>query len=103
MKIIKKIIRKIKEDEQNNNISVIKMIANKIINYTINNSFDAPESIKNKKNYASVIQRDDPQKTHDLYFSQQAYQEHQDNNIRKKSQLKEYLQKPRRKKAKMIM
>ena len=73
-----------KEDEQNNNISVIKMIANKIINYTINNSFDAPESIKNKKNYASVIQRDDPQKTHDLYFSQQAYQEHQDNNIRKK-------------------
>jgi hypothetical protein len=60
------------------------MIANKIINYTINNSFDAPESIKNKKNYASVIQRDDPQKTHDLYFSQQAYQEHQDNNIRKK-------------------
>lgn len=38
-----------KEEEQNNNISVIKMIANKIINYTINNSFDAPESIKNKK------------------------------------------------------
>ena len=72
-----------KEDEQNNNISVIKMIANKIINYTINNSFDAPENVKDKKNYASVIQRDEPQKTHDLYFSQQAYQEHQENNIRK--------------------
>jgi hypothetical protein len=72
-----------KEDEQNNNISVIKMIANKIINYTINNSFDAPENIKNKKNYASVIQREDPQKTHELYFSQPAFQEHQDNNIRK--------------------
>ena len=72
-----------KEDDQNNNISVIKMIANKIINYTINSSFDAPENVKDKKNYASVIQRDDPQKTHELYFSQQAYQEHQDNNIRK--------------------
>ena len=73
----------IKQDEQNNNISVIKMIANKIINYTINSSFDAPENIKDKKNYASVIQRDEPLKTHDLYFSQQAYQDHQENNIRK--------------------
>jgi len=75
-----------KDDDQNNNISVIKMIANKIINYKINSSFDAPENIKQKKNYQSVIQRDEPTKTHELYFSQQAYQEHQDhqdNNIRK--------------------
>ena len=59
------------------------MIANKIIDYTINNSFDAPENVKDKKNYASVIQRDDPPKTHDLFFAQQAYQEHQENNTRK--------------------
>lgn len=91
-----------KEDEQNNNISVIKMIANKIINYTINNSFDAPESIK-IKNYASVIQRDDPQKTHDLYFSQQAYQEHQDNNIRKKITTERIFTETKKKKARMIM
>ena len=56
-----------KINESKNNISVIKMISNKIINYKINNSFEDLENIKNKNNYTS-IQREDLKRDH---YSQQ--------------------------------